>query len=52
LASRDGKAVRSGSDDNGDNGALADADALARDAGRELRAAAGEAFFERHADLF
>ena len=33
-------------------GPLSDADALARDAGRELRGAAGEAFFERHADLF
>ena len=33
-------------------GAAADAEALARDAGRELRRAAGEDFFERHADLF
>jgi hydroxymethylbilane synthase len=33
-------------------GPAADADALARDAGAELRAAAGEAFFERLADLF
>jgi hydroxymethylbilane synthase len=33
-------------------GPAADADALARDAGAELRAAAGEGFFERLADLF
>jgi hydroxymethylbilane synthase len=33
-------------------GPLAEADGLARDAGRELRRRAGEGFFERHADLF
>jgi hydroxymethylbilane synthase len=33
-------------------GDAGDAEALARDAGAELRAAAGEAFFERLADLF
>ncbi len=33
-------------------GPLAEANALARDAGRALRASAGEDFFERHADLF
>jgi hydroxymethylbilane synthase len=34
------------------SGAVSEADAMARDAGRELRAAAGEDFFRRHADLF
>jgi hydroxymethylbilane synthase len=33
-------------------GALAEADGLARDAGRTLRAEAGEDLFDRHADLF